>query len=254
MHREVQRQNFEQATNYGFLYPTWSIWKSSYLIKTIHQGTSPGGWLSDLPCWYDLSHDQEELMSLCCSNNSLDQAPARTLRHVRQVRWIPSLLHIHLLVSVQFCFGFISSLKCQEETPEKRVSSVMDLFLPCVYSLCWSKQRYAPVTSAKCSHFLLSKGQMSRISISFWRLPWLPKNSAKWASRDGCKHSWGHGTKGSEAPSHTWSIDMWEVLLSWMQSSSSHAAWTETFTCNTLSRSFGRYTIKKCEHIIVDRE
>lgn len=58
--------------------------------------------------------------------------------------------------------------------------------------LCWLKQRCAPVTSAKSSHFLLSKAQESRVSVSSWGLPWLPTNFVKRAGRVGQRDNWGH--------------------------------------------------------------
>lgn len=194
--------------------------------------------------------------SLHRSRNSWDQAPTCSQCHVRQVTSIVSPLYIPFLVSAWFCFGFISSLKCEEETPEKVASPAVDLFLP----------RFIHFANQNTGTLLL---QVHNPAIFYW-------TKDRWAVfpyySEGCPDCPGilqsetadmvtgttgdiiRSTAGPGAPANTRKVELWETVLTWRQSSSSHAAWTEPFTCNTFSWSLVRETKKKTEYKTVERK
>lgn len=140
------------------------------------------GWVTIRKSWsLSLSLSKQLRSSPClqpvpCQRGEMDPvSPLHTISCFCTV-----LFRVHFFLKASRRDTWKGSMSCSASVPNL------------VCSLCWSKQKHVPVTSAKPYHVLPSKGQMSSVSITFWRLPRLSMNFAEWASRDGHRHNWGH--------------------------------------------------------------
>lgn len=190
--RGLKSQSLEQATSHRLLCQSWSNWKSRYLSHENYSlGMLSGQWEEADLSWRVtvppiLLAQAVTIKKSWSLSVALKTAETKFLpvASVMSGRWDGACLPFTyrfcsstVLLWVNFFFNMPrrdigkGSTSCRGPVPTW------------VYSLCWSKQRYSLVTSAKSSHFLLSKEQVSLVSIPLWGLPWLPMNFAKWASR-----------------------------------------------------------------------